>query len=549
MSIPSLPPSLPPRVPLEIMDEIIGHAWDCPSTLAAWCSVSKRSRCFALALLHWKVVLNRPEGLMSFLPRLLTTASSSHRPSLPSNSIYYFEILALPSQREASVLFDQLTKSTLALSNMTLRIGWNGWTKERVWKSFWIPSLLLLLQPKEFQEIGTKNLLTLSGPLLAFYLRCASQWKHFPEFLTDLYNDVLELFSRQQRIDRSLATCDLAFAVRMKGRSSSLDKIVSDVERIRAWFEGQSVLEESQDRERTQWTIVDVRSHLFLEESKLGFLESAWKKMVLENDRLAEARRRAQEYDAAAIAVAAAAATAAAAAAALVAPRPPPQSSGRQVPVPSARDKSPIDEAVTRYGRILGFNFGSGKRDILTIPAPPNTSPFLKHIPTTTPTLTLPPPRLNSRVEIPTANASDLATLLLPYASSSRHIKAVDKLATFLTLPDQILSRKHNTSEITKLVNGQKKRVLPQSNNSALGSTPDVRTQTMEELKNFRKFFVWMLCEEVRSELVRRVEEEEGRRREFEALLGDPAVRRRFHSGFSLLQDLENLLQWVLKKN
>lgn len=86
---------------------------------------------------------------------------------------------------------------------------------------------------------------------------------------------------------------------------------------------------------------------------------------------------------------------------------------------------------------------------------------------------------------------------------------------------------------------------LPQIDNFALGLTSTERNQNSKELKRFRTFFVWLMCGELRSELERSVDEEDhGRGREFKALLEDPSLRDRFHSGFGLLMDLENLLRW-----
>ncbi|KAL7413007.1 hypothetical protein BDY24DRAFT_390333 [Mrakia frigida] len=70
-------PSPPPRVPLEIIDKIIEHSWDSPSTLAAWCSVSQRFLDVVSPLLHRRVVLKRPQDLMSFLPLLMLSSSST----------------------------------------------------------------------------------------------------------------------------------------------------------------------------------------------------------------------------------------------------------------------------------------------------------------------------------------------------------------------------------------------------------------------------------------------------------------------------------------
>ncbi|KAL7413008.1 hypothetical protein BDY24DRAFT_390335, partial [Mrakia frigida] len=274
----------------------------------------------------------------------------------------------------------------------------------------------------------------------------------------------------------------------MRGRSSSLDKIVSDVERTRAWFKGQSVLEKSQDRETIWriWRIKDVRRHIVLEESKLGFLESAWKKMVLENDHLAEARRRVEEEQDAAIA-----ATAVAAAVALVAaPSPSPLSLAPRRPIgqkvtSTSTKASPSPDAIKRDCQsFFGSQSGSAGRSFLTVQASEDEDVFSNYsikqrqgrIPE------LPSARITSVLSLPHANiASSLVKHLLPNASnSSKHKKKITALETYLghlmeLFSSTVVPLSRVTEIIDFMVDASTQNPFPNADNHCLGPFPHFR--------------------------------------------------------------------------
>ncbi|KAL7412522.1 hypothetical protein BDY24DRAFT_393267 [Mrakia frigida] len=338
----------------------------------------------------------------------------------------------------------------------------------------------------------------------------------------------------------------------MKGRSSSLDKIVSHVERTRAWFKGQSVLEKSQDREAI-WRIrmiKDVRRHIVLEELKLGFFEDAWEKMVLENDRLAEARRRAEEEQDAAIA-----ATAAAAAVALgAAPSPSPlspaprRSIGRRVTSTSTK-ASPSPDAVKRdYRRFFGSKGVSVGRSFLAVEASENEDVFSNYYIDQRPGRIpeLPSARITSVLSLPHANIASLVKHLLPNASnSSKHKKKITALETYLGWLMELFSSTIILSRFTEILDflqdASTQNPFPNADNHCLGEDGAAR---VKEFRIFRLYVLGMLCEDLRLELASMAEEEE-EERSFEELVNDESVRGRLFSGFGILGRLEQL-RWTL---
>ncbi|KAL7413020.1 hypothetical protein BDY24DRAFT_390372 [Mrakia frigida] len=217
-------------------------------------------------------------------------------------------------------------------------------------------------------------------------------------------------------------------------------------------------------------------------------LESAWKKMVLENDHLAEARRRVEEEQDAAIA-----ATAVAAAVALVAaPSPSPLSLaprrpiGRRVTSTSTK-ASPSPDAIKRDCQsFFGSQSGSAGRSFLAVQASEDEDVFSNYsikqrqgrIPE------LPSARITSVLSLPHANiASSLVKHLLPNASnSSKHKKKITALETYLghlmeLFSSTVIPLSRVTEIIDFMVDASTQNPFPNADNHCLGEDGAARVK------------------------------------------------------------------------
>ncbi|KAL7413075.1 hypothetical protein BDY24DRAFT_72720 [Mrakia frigida] len=147
-------------IPLEILREFILQSSPSPSTLAAWCSVSRSLLSFAGPLLYRSVALKRSEDVIPFLKRLRLARSSS--PTPPSSSlllpfvkgIQRLEIFAIPDWRDL-LNFTNRRFTTQSRADLVLVVNWEGQIEEQM-GSFFVPRLLLEILPTSYEEIGKK---------------------------------------------------------------------------------------------------------------------------------------------------------------------------------------------------------------------------------------------------------------------------------------------------------------------------------------------------------------------------------------------------------
>ncbi|KAL7410994.1 hypothetical protein BDY24DRAFT_398289 [Mrakia frigida] len=162
-------------IPLEILHEFILQSSSSSSTLAAWCLVSQSLLSFAGPLLYRTVSLKRSEDILPFLTRLLHPSRVDSPSLLPFSKVQRLEISALPASEDIDQLLSYGTSGSGPSNSIVLVRSWRE-QDEITGLGFAVPALLLLIQPKSYEDLFIpfvleyESLPQLEGPMLKIYL-------------------------------------------------------------------------------------------------------------------------------------------------------------------------------------------------------------------------------------------------------------------------------------------------------------------------------------------------------------------------------------------